>query len=47
MRDDPRIHASRELGRKAVKTIAGDLARKGQELLGQLGNAEPGVSGEA
>ena len=33
--EDPRIHASRDLGRKAVEAIAADLARKGQELLAQ------------
>ena len=31
--DDPRLHASRELGKAAVLAIARDLARKGQELL--------------
>lgn len=31
--EDPRIHASRDLGRQAVEAIAGDLARKGRELL--------------
>jgi creatinine amidohydrolase len=32
--DDPRIHASRELGKRAVKAISRDLAAKGAELLG-------------
>ena len=31
--DDPRLHASRELGEQAVKAIARDLAAKGRELL--------------
>ncbi len=38
--EDPRIHASRDLGRKAVEAIAGDLAIKGQELLAQSEHAE-------
>jgi len=33
--EDPRLHASRELGEKVVRCIARDLARKGQELLKQ------------
>ncbi len=37
---DPRIHASRDLGRKTVEAIAGDLATKGQELLSQSETAE-------
>lgn len=31
--DDPRVHASRQLGKQAVKAIARDLASKGAELL--------------
>ncbi len=31
--DDPRLHASRELGAQAVRSIARDLAAKGRELL--------------
>lgn len=32
--DDPRIHASRELGKKAASAISRDLAAKAKELLG-------------
>jgi len=31
--DDPRLHASRELGERVVASIARDLARKGRQLL--------------
>jgi creatinine amidohydrolase len=34
--DDPRIHASRELGKKAVKAIAEDLSKLGQRLLNEM-----------
>ena len=30
-----------------LEGVARDLARKGQELLGHMGNTEPGVSGDA
>ena len=40
--DDPRIHASRDLGRQAVEAIAGDLAQLGERLLARgMSHEEP------
>jgi creatinine amidohydrolase len=35
--DDPRVHASRDLGKKAVRAIAADLSKLGQRLLAGTG----------
>ena len=37
--EDPRLHATRELGKAAVEAIAADLATKGKELLAEQENA--------
>jgi creatinine amidohydrolase len=42
--DDPRVYASRQLGKNAVKAIARDLARLGADLLAQ---GAPGKTSEA
>jgi hypothetical protein len=34
--DDPRVHASRDLGRAAVDAIARDLSNLGARLLGEV-----------
>jgi creatinine amidohydrolase len=39
--DDPRVHASRDLGKAAVGAIARDLSRLGKRLLSQASNDQP------